>query len=534
MSEEEIEDKDINKIRRESRSIFFWGVGLFALLIILVGSTAWYIVSDPELSYISRFTYTMGLIGYNYPDHWDPDRMVQKAREAVQEELDRYSFYLEQREMTRVGEEFEGSYGGIGITISEHNLGLMIMTVRPDGPAAAAGLRTGDIILSADTVSLAGLDAYEATFVLRGPEGTRVGLKVFQHVSNDTLNLELIRQRLPLIHIPYAGVTENGSLYVRLLDFEYGATRDFFGAVDSLFELKKDSIRGLILDLRGNPGGLLDEALNTADLFLEQGKLIVGTRGRSRWVEEAHFATDGDIMEGKPIAILVDGNSASAAEIVSGSLKYAGRAILVGDTTFGKGLVQEYRGFDDGSGMRLTRSRYYFEGDRFINTPGAEKIDSGAGIPPDYYIASRDYEPFIRELENSFLLRQFAEINRDDLVQYAPFKDASPEWLARFKEFAAGNGFTYASEVSQLALLTRTLASFEGYSAASWQAIDRICTLARRQDSLRFDVCRDYIGRRLYELALESKFGLAESYRRAIVPYLPEVIEAERVMYQEK
>jgi len=455
--------------------------------------------------------------------------MVRDARKAILDQLDRYSGYIEPREMELLNEEFQGSYGGIGITIIKHNEGLMITSVRDDGPAGKAGILPGDIIIKADTIYLSSVSAYEATFLLRGPEGKDVNISVLRD-RYDTLKFTLTREDLPLIHVPFAGLTSSGNLYIRLVDFESGASADVARTLDSLYIPNEDDIGGIILDLRGNPGGLLDEALRISDLFLDEGVLIVGTKGRSRWVDQEFHSTGVDVTGGIPLIVLVDDFSASASEIVAGSLKYAGRAVLVGDTTFGKGLVQEYKGFVDGSGMRLTRSRYYFAGDKYINPPGAEKIDSASGIPPDYYVEFALKEPFIQELERTFLLREFAKLHADEIIQYSPFLENSPDWMDRFKDYTDANGFHYASNTTMLATITRSMIAFEGFSEQAYKAIDAIVKKSRAQDGHLFDQYRDYIRQRLYQIALEIEKGTPVSYHRAILPYRKDIILAEEII----
>jgi len=532
MSSEEAVNKNAGGVEELDRHSLKWGLILFFLLILQVSLTGWYIVSDPELYHSLRLTYTLEYVSAFYPEEYHPAKMVRQAREAILEQLDRYSGYIEPRQMTLLNEEFGGSYGGIGITIIQHDKGLMITSVRDDGPAGRAGLLAGDIIIRADTVDLTDVTAYEATFYLRGPEGETVNIGILRD-QFDTLQFTVTRQDLPLIHVPFAGITDNRNLYIRLLDFETGAAADIAHTLDTLYLPHEDSIGGIILDLRGNPGGLLDEALRIGDLFLEKGILIVGTKGRSRWVNEEVFSTGMDVTNGKPMIILVDNFSASASEIIAGSLKYTGRAILVGDTTFGKGLVQEYKGFVDGSGMRLTRSRYYFEGEKYINPPDAENLDSASGIPPDYFVDFPSQHPFVQELERTFLLREFAGIYSEDIIQFSPFLEKSPDWLERFKEYADDHHFNYASNTTMLATITRSLIAFEGYSESTFKVIDGIVKRSRGDDEEQFNEYRDYIKQRLYQIALEIEMGTPASYRLAILPYRNDIILAEELIKEQ-
>ena len=530
MSEAETENKLTSGFRDEGRRYLKWGLFLFILLVILTGSSAVFVLSEKDAYAPYRLTYALDLISVLHPASYNPGQLIGRARKSIMEQLDRYSGYLEPAEMERVDEEFTGAYGGIGITVVSHRYGLLIMSVREDGPAGRAGIRTGDIIFMVDSTNLAESTAYSATFLLRGPENTPVEVKIARNEMQDTLHLKLIRERLSLIHIPYAGITDNGNLYVRIIDFETGAARDIRKTIDTLYLPQKDSVSGIILDLRGNPGGLLNEAREAADLFLDAGKLIVGVRGRSYWKDFSYYSTGRDMTDNIPMAIITDRGSASAAEILAGSLKFAGRAILVGDTTFGKGLVQEYAGLGDGSALRLTTSRYYFEGGVFLNDPDAEVIDSAAGIAPDYYIKLIDSYDFPLALENSFLMREFAASRQNDIIRYAPFSEADPFWLEDFYQYAEEHGFAYTSKTTEAAQAAKVTAALENHSDTVFDAIDRICTVSHEIDRGQFQHYQDYIKRRLYQIALEAEFGTEEAYRYAIIPYHQDIILAERLL----
>jgi len=527
-------ENGINSVYQKKEHPLIWGIGLFITLVLLIGASSLYVLSDTELYYPLQFTNSLQIIAAVYPDRFNPNEMIEKAQDAVLEKLDRYSGLLEPRELDRVEEEFTGSYGGIGIFVIKHERGLMIMSVRDDGPAGLGGIRTGDVILKADSTELTDLTPYQSTYLLRGPENSPLELTIARNNMTDTLTFNLIRKSLPLIHIPYAGLTDNKSLYIKITDFEAGQAYDLKAALDSLCLNNPNSVEQIILDLRGNPGGLLREAYKTANYFLDAGHLIVGIKGRSIWRNQEFSSTGNDITGNKPLAIIVDRGSASASEIVAGALKYAGRAILVGDTTFGKGLVQEYSGLDDGSGLRLTTSRYYFEGGIFLNKPGDEVIDSADGIPPDYYYPFDELKPFPTRLENSRVMRNYALGNADEIVQYAPFTVTDPVWMNDFKKYAADSGFSYSSNIAEIAELTRRLIMLSGYSRKYVNAIDRICRIASKDDSDQFDNNKDYIKRRLYQIALESKYGTIRAFREAVVPYRHDIAYAEMVLRESK
>lgn len=529
MSEPETEIVGDNERQHGPRSTLLWALVFFFGMIAATAGLSVFVLTDRNLSHQYRLTSSLELIEYLYPESYHSDSLIAMAREAIFQTLDRYSGYLEPRELDQVTEEFSGSYAGIGITIVSHARGLLVMSVREDGPAGRVGMSTGDIIIRADSVDLAGINAHQSTFLLRGPEGTTVDIDVVRNGMEDTLSFTLTREKLKLIHIPYAGLTENGALYIRIIDFEMGLSEELVAVLDSLLMPNWDEVPGIIFDLRGNPGGLLSEAITVSNMFLGEGSLIVGIKGRSLWQNVMYQATNGDITNGLPLVAIVDRGSASASEIFSGALKYAGRATLVGDTTFGKGLVQEYKGLGDGSGIRLTTSRYYFEGGIFLNDPSLP-LDSAHGIAPDYYMEFVEREDYPRQLENSGLLREFASVRHDEILMGPELATASPEWFDAFAQFVRQSDFAYESEFTELARLTEEYANFNKSSEETLRAIARICQLAGEEDARQIEVYREYIVRRLYQIAVETVYGVNRAYRDAIIPYRPDIHLAEKIL----
>jgi carboxyl-terminal processing protease len=527
----EAEDQIASDLNRMDGRSLRWALTLFFSLILLITGLLIIIFREKDLYIPFRFSSSVELIEHVYPDSFHVEELIAHARQAVFARLDRYSGYLEPLELDRVSEEFSGSYGGIGITVVGDDEGLAVMSVREDGPAGRAGIRTGDIIIRVDSTELRGLDPYRASFLLRGDEGTSVQVTIVRRNLGDSLELTLTREKLRLIHIPYAGLTQDNSLYIRIIDFESGLTEDMIGILDSLYLKNSHTVKAVIIDLRGNPGGLLNEAVTASDLFLNSGHLIVGVKGRSRWHDRRFFSKGVDITKGLPMAVLVDRGSASAAEIMAGSLKFAGRAVLVGDTTFGKGLVQEYRRLPDGAGIRLTTSRYFFEGDIFLNPSGDSTFDEGAGIPPDYCFQSDEINPFVLSLESTPLIREFAIARKDDIVTASPFKEPSPQWLEDFFAYAHRQGFAYVSPLTDLVESVRNAVSLEKHSRDAISAIDNIRNIARSDDRLQLRNFRDYIKRRIYQIALNAEYGTAAEYREAIVPSLPEIRLAEKILH---
>lgn len=461
----------------------------------------------------------------------DADQMLNSARRAMFARLDRYSRYMNRREFERMDEEMSGSYHGIGVTVVNHKLGLMIVTVREGGPAHKVNLLSGDIVIKADSVMLADVSATASTDLLRGEEGTKVLVTVFRPATSDTLEFDVTREEVPLMHIPYAGFTPDSLVYIRLLDFESGASADLEAALDSLLiDSRGEKRRGLILDLRGNPGGLFSEARKTADLFLSEGVPIVGTNGRSRWNSKRYYASGSDLTGGLPMAVLVDGGSASSSEIVAGALQQAGRAILVGDTTFGKGLVQGFIRFPDGDGLRLTISRYYVGDSLYLNSFDSTLNDTGRGLAPDYPFDFIDQKRFPTALNRSFLLLQFASLYRDEIIKDAKEEGLGEEWIGRLEAYTESEGFSFSSRRTDEARLFLALTIIENSQQGLVSAARRFLDLSIEQDRELFNRFADYIKSRLKEFAIMSRYGTSRAYAEVIVFEKPVISYAAKLL----
>ena len=515
-----------------SKHSFLLSAVFLFLIVLISGGMSIYVLSDPQLRSISRLAQVAYYVDQLYQDEIDWDQAAESAVNAMFDRLDRYSGYIDPDRWNRVQEEFSGSYSGIGVTVSPHDDGLLIMSVREDGPAHAVGLLSGDVIIAVDSLNIGGMDIQESTGHLRGPANTDVSLTVFRPVDEDTLDFVVTRKEIDFVHIPFAGYTPDTLVYIRLADFDAGVSRDLRDALDSLLDRDTIHPRGLILDLRGNPGGLLNEAFATADLFLADGQLIVGTDGRSRWDEYRYKSSGRDVTNGLPMAVLVDRGSASAAEIVAGSLKQLQRATLVGDTTFGKGLVQGYTRLANGGAVRLTISRYFLEGGVYLNEFDTALIEAGHGLAPDRVISFVERDAFPRALERSLLLQAFANRHQDEIVGADDDFALADAWITRFQQFAAEKEFIYESETTEHLKALTDLAALN-HSTQLHRAVRQMLEDSRRLDQEQFRHYGSYIKMRLKQIAYERASGVYAAYARAVVPARPDIQEAARILKEQ-
>ena len=322
---------------------------------------------DPYAS-LERFARVLTVIETDYVDEVDPDDLVVAAIDGMADSLDPHTRWLRPDEAQNLQDEAAGSYEGIGVEVRPAPDGVVVSRVLAGGPAERDGIQPGDVIVEVDGASLEGLSLDEVSTRLQGPRGDEVLLEVLRDAS--VLEIATVRDK---VHVPSVGaeLLAPGIAYARITQFQKGTAIELDEAVRRL-----GSVEGLVLDLRDNPGGLLAEAVSTVDLFVDEG-VIVSTRGRVEGTLE-HTATPGGLGTDLPLALLVNGGSASASEIVAGALQDIGRAPLVGTHTYGKGSVQTLYQNRDGSALKLTIALYY--------TPSGEPIAAGSGRVPDHVV----------------------------------------------------------------------------------------------------------------------------------------------------
>jgi carboxyl-terminal processing protease len=289
--------------------------------------------------------------------------------------LDQYSTYLDAREYDEMRLNTAGAYSGVGIEITLESGQLEVVAAVDDSPASRAGIRGGDLVVAIDGIAVEAEHLDDAVDRLRGKPGAHVKLSIRRADSPQQLEFDLIRRKVQM-HSVKADVLEPGYGYVRVSQFTETTADDFLAAVKGL--QAREPMRGLVLDLRNNPGGVLEAAVAVADVFLDSG-VIVTAQGRAIGADFAMQAQPGDALNGAPITVLVNGGSASASEIVAGALKDHARAKLVGQTTYGKGTVQSVMPLEQGGALKLTTSRYH--------TPSGATIQQ-RGITPDVVLTN--------------------------------------------------------------------------------------------------------------------------------------------------
>lgn len=324
----------------------------------------------------------------------DYDTLIRHALSGMLQELDPYSVFLDEEGYRDMQDNTAGRFGGIGIVISMKNGLLTVVSPMEGTPGFRAGILSGDIIVEVDGQKTRDLSLSESVKRMRGEPGTEVILRTLRPSTHKTQEVPIVREEIDVASVKDAGMIEDGIGYVRITQFNKPTGN---ALKEELEKLVKEELNGLVLDLRGNPGGLLSAAAETAELFLPRSELIVFTKGREGNPNEQRYKSAGlthYTVKDFPMVILINGGSASASEIVAGALQDHKRAMLVGEKTFGKGSVQSILPLDDGSAIKLTTAKYYTPSERVIHENGIEP-DYSVEMPPGdlFRLRTRSAQP---------------------------------------------------------------------------------------------------------------------------------------------
>ena len=324
---------------------------------------------------IDLFGEVLENIKKDYVDDVDQAEIMDSAINGVLQSLDPYSAYMSPELFKEMQTDTRGEFGGLGIEIGMESGVVKVISPIDDTPAAKAGIKAGDYIVKIGKEQVQGKSLLEAVKLMRGPVGTSINLTIRRKNVKKPLEFKIVRKIIEVKSVSSRLIGKEKNIgYIRLKSFNENSDEQFLKSVKE-FE-RKSKIKGYVLDLRNNPGGLLTQAINITDFFLEDGE-IVSTKGRKISETRKFFARKGDEIKGKPIVVLINNGSASASEIFAGALKDHKRAIILGENSYGKGSVQSIIPLRNGGGMRLTISKYYL--------PSGKSI-SEVGVKPDILV----------------------------------------------------------------------------------------------------------------------------------------------------
>lgn len=526
----------------------------YTALLILVFLTSFAFINNPKTSKAFEITKNLEIftevyknLNKLYVDDLDPATIMNMGLKAIMKSLDPYTRFYSESEIESYRFESQGKYDGIGARIQKINQAITIIEPYEGGPAVQAGLRAGDQIITVDGINVSGKSNEEVKDILLGTGGAEIVLGIKRYGSDNVEQLTVQKGEVNIKNVPYHGMVRDGFGYIGLTTFTQNAGSNVRGALLEMMNNNKD-FKGVILDLRGNGGGLLSEAINVTNVFIPKGELIVTTKGKEA-EEDKSYRTQIDAVDEKiPVIVLIDGNSASASEIVSGAIQDYDRGVLLGERTYGKGLVQVTRRLPYNNQMKLTISKYYIPSGRciqsaeydedgepvmiadslrtvFLTSKGREVLDGG-GVKPDVSLSGDLNPEILQELEKNHMIFNYANeyyLNHDTI---APPQSFDYTDYAGWKKYLEENHFDFQSE-KQTALMEfeKTLSTNQDFK----KEIEKIKKELIAEKNSAIDANRKVINTQI-GMEIASRYYLQKGKILYSLQHDPLIDEAIRIM----
>jgi carboxyl-terminal processing protease len=407
-----------------------------------------------------------------YVDEINPTKLMKTGVDAMLKSLDPYTNYIPEEDLADYRTMTTGQYGGIGATIGNRNGKTLVIMPYEGFPAHKAGLKVGDEIVEIDGIPLKDKNTSDVSKLLKGVPRTTIKLKI-SRVGKGNIDVTLKRQTIQIDNVPFYDMVASDVGYIQLTDFTQGASREVRRALQ---KLKGKGAKKIILDLRGNPGGLLSEAINISNLFIERNQEVVSTKGKVKEINQTYRALNRSYDTKTPLVVLTNNRSASASEIVAGVVQDYDRGVLIGQNTFGKGLVQTTRSLAYNSKLKVTMAKYYIPSGRCIqaldysqhNADGSAKkiadslkkafktkngrtVYDGNGLAPDVAVKEKVYAPIVNSLLEKGLLFDYANVyaSKNATIKKAEdFKLTETEYQA-FVKWLQNKNYDYVTEVEK-------------------------------------------------------------------------------------
>ncbi|MCH2020950.1 MAG: S41 family peptidase [Saprospiraceae bacterium] len=430
-----------------------------------------------------------------YVDEIDPEYLMESGLNAMLNSLDPYTSYIPADEVSQFRSTITGKYGGVGASIIQGKKAVLISLPYEGGPAQLAGLESGDKILEIDGENVIGNSIREISTKMRGTPNTEVSIKVERIGRQEPISMKLKRQEIKVNNIPFYKMLEGNIAYIVLSTFSENAGKNLGNVLNKLKE--ENIVDGVILDLRGNTGGLLIEAVNVANVFLDKGSMIVQTKGRNKDRQHVFRTLNPSVDNKIPVCIMINNASASASEIVAGSIQDLDRGVIVGQRSYGKGLVQNTKDLSFGAKVKLTTARYYIPSGRCIQslqykdgqpyqiadslrnsfkTKGGRFVYDGGGIKPDIEIDNKPFLKIVKKLNSELFLFDYAseyKLNHDTIARSGQFQLTDTDF-EQFLKFLDQKGYVYKTETEQMLDTLQLIARKEKYIDGLKNELDAI------------------------------------------------------------
>ena len=488
-----------------------------------------------------------------YVDETDPGKLIKSAMDEMLQTLDPYTNYIPESEIEDFQFMTTGQYGGIGAMITKRDEYVYISEPYEGFPAQKSGLMAGDKILEVNNISVKGKSTEEVSKLLKGQPNTNVSILIERKYINDPFEVSFKREKVTVGSVPYFGLLENNIGYVKLRSFTRNCSNDLKNAI---LKLKEQRATSLILDLRGNPGGLLNESVKIANFFVNQGEDIVSTKGKIKSWEKVYTATNKPIDTEIPLVVLIDQSSASASEIVSGSLQDLDRAVIVGKRSFGKGLVQQTRKLSYNSQLKLTVAKYYIPSGRCIQaldysnrnedgsvgkiadslstefrTKNNRKVYDGGGITPDLVTESEVSSKILLSLFRERLFFDYAteyRLKNENILSAKDFKITDEKFLD-FKNFLSDKEYEYETDTEKAYKKLKKVAEEENYFESMKNNFDLLVTKIDDAKSDDLEKNKDFV-KEILANEIVSRYYYQKGRIQSSLNYDKDILEAITVL----
>ncbi len=489
-----------------------------------------------------------------YVDDIDPSKFMQSGIYEMLDKLDPYTNFITGADIDEYQLQTTGKYGGIGARINTINGKVIITDPYEEAPAQKAGIIAGDQILEIDGQVLNEKNSDEVSQLLRGQPGTKLVIKIKRAITDEEMTFNIKREEINISNVPYYGMVDGNIGYIKLDQFTDEAGKNVADALKVLKE--SNAVKGIILDLRGNPGGLLDEAINVCNVFIDKDVEITSTKGKVPEANAVYYTKSKAVDAAIPLAVLTDGGSASASEIVSGSMQDLDRGVIIGQRTFGKGLVQITRPIAYKSKLKLTISKYYIPSGRCIQaidyshrdshgnaitipdslrhifkTKAGRTVKDGAGIEPDIATKEELYAPITLALVTNSHMFNYATIyknkhpNISDIKGFAMTDAEYNDFTAYLKDKA----YDYSTETEELLKELKNAVKEDEYSQNVKTSI------AELEDQINHDKDKDLIKykpqiKKMLESEIASRYAFEKGRIEVTLKNDKEVMKAVEVL----
>lgn len=488
-----------------------------------------------------------------YVDEVNPNKLMRTGIEAMLESLDPYTNYIPEDDIEDYRTMTTNQYGGIGALIGRNNNKNLIIMPYEGFPAEKKGLKIGDELIEVDGVDVRDKNTSDISKLLKGQANTEVELTILRYGIDKPMKFKLKREKITIDNVPYSGMVTQDVGYIKLTDFTTSAGKEVSRALE---KLKEDGAKKVILDLRDNPGGLLNEAVNVTNVFIPRGQEVVSTKGKMTDWNKTYRALNNPIDTDIPLAVLTNNRSASASEIVSGTIQDYDRGVLVGTKTFGKGLVQATRPLSYNSQLKVTTAKYYIPSGRCIqainygerNEDGSVKripdslkvafetkngriVYDGGGIDPDMVVEEKNLAPITMSLMAKGLLFDYATeyyYTHESIAPAKSFKLSDPEF-DKFLVWLQDKDYDYTTRVEKTLDEVITLSKQEKFNGVVENTIEELKSKIQHNKDTDVQKFREEI-KSVLEEEIAARYYLNKGVIEASFDNDPQLLEAINVL----